>query len=439
MRSYSPRPSSWKAMLGLWGLWLAFGPSARSQELPSASPPAQTTQAPRPPSSPPPAAPITIEQLAERLHAMEAMNRKLTEELATTRREQKEQMRQILERLGERPQPSNDRTDDAGRDRRGLNGIASPIEDAQAAEINGMAPPSENALSAEIDSPVPDYTEGQFSTATPAPGYPSSKTSDSKRMPLLGSFGPGFRFQTEDEKFRLQVHYESQIEGRFWQQSDQVPANSGFFLPRQRIFFDGNITKSIEYELSINRGSNNINLAERLHQSTLRRPFPVPHRPLLYAAPLRSVRDLELLVADPRAVDLHHQSQPQPPDRADGLGIPLRQTGRLCGRDLQRLAELVREPAQRCGLRRLSQCETVPGVGVPAIPQVPEPWHIGRFRRPRPGARAQDVPDRRRLPGYQHPRAGHGAVPDPQSQRDRAGRNGCSGPSTRPTSTRACR
>ena len=36
---------------------------------------------------------------------MEAMNRKLTEELATTRREQKEQMRQILERLGERPQP----------------------------------------------------------------------------------------------------------------------------------------------------------------------------------------------------------------------------------------------------------------------------------------------------------------------------------------------
>lgn len=176
---------------------------------------------------------------------MEAMNRKLAEELETTRREQKEQLRQILERFEERPQALNNRTDEAGPTGPGGNDPTLPGEEAQAAEV---------------DSPVPDYTEGQFSPATPAPGFPSSKRSDSKRNPLYGSFGPGFRFQTENEEFRLQVHYESQLEGRFWEQSDQVPANSGFFLPRQRIFFDGNITKSIEYELSINRGLNNINL-----------------------------------------------------------------------------------------------------------------------------------------------------------------------------------
>ena len=34
-----------------------------------------------------------------------------------------------------------------------------------------------------------------------------------------------------------------------------MPANSGIFLPRQRIFFTGNITKPIEYEFAINRGS----------------------------------------------------------------------------------------------------------------------------------------------------------------------------------------
>lgn len=234
-------------MLGLWGLWVAFGSTAWAQELPSApSSPAPVTPVPEtPPGSPPPAAPITIEQLAQRLQAMEAMNRKLAEELETTRREQKAQIQQILERFGELPPRSSDRRAEAGQDGR---------------EADGTASPSENAEATVMDSPVPDYTEGQFNPYTPPPGSPPASPSRSKRSPLLGSFGPGFRFQTEDEKFRLQVHYESQIEARIWQQNDQVPANSGFFLPRQRIFFDGNITKSIEYELSINRGLNNINL-----------------------------------------------------------------------------------------------------------------------------------------------------------------------------------
>ncbi|WP_254054084.1 OprO/OprP family phosphate-selective porin [Singulisphaera sp. GP187] len=173
------------------------------------------------------------------------MNRKLADELATTRREQKEQIQQLLERFGAVPASASDRTTEAGRDSRA---------------VDEPAPPNEAVEAANMDSPVPDYTEGQFNPSTLPPGTPPAPSSRSKRSPLLGSFGPGFRFQTEDEKFRLQVHYESQIEARIWGQSDQDPTNSGFFLPRQRIFFDGNITKSIEYELSINRGLNNINL-----------------------------------------------------------------------------------------------------------------------------------------------------------------------------------
>ena len=79
-------------------------------------------------------------------------------------------------------------------------------------------------------------------------------------MPLNGSFGPGFQFQTEDDEYRLRVQLESQVEGRIWNHSEQNPANSGFFLPRQRIFFDGNITKPIEYEFSINRGTGRLNI-----------------------------------------------------------------------------------------------------------------------------------------------------------------------------------
>lgn len=234
-------------MLGLWGLWIAvLGPTAKAQQPPSAPLPSQPGQGPGTPPGPPPAGSISLEQLAQRLQEMEAMNRKLAEELETTRREQKEQIQQILERFGERPPRTNGRTLEAGRDDR---------------EVNEPAPPSEAAEEASIESPVPDYTEGQFTPYTPPPGTPPAPPSrTTRRSPLLGSFGPGFRFQTEDEKFRLQIHYESQLETRIWEQSDQDPANSGFFLPRQRIFFDGNITKSIEYELSINRGLNNINL-----------------------------------------------------------------------------------------------------------------------------------------------------------------------------------
>ena len=74
------------------------------------------------------------------------------------------------------------------------------------------------------------------------------------------TFGPGFQIRSKDQRYELQIHYESQIEGRLWSEDDQLPANSGFFLPRQRFFFNGQVTEMVEYELAINRGVNNINL-----------------------------------------------------------------------------------------------------------------------------------------------------------------------------------
>ncbi len=176
---------------------------------------------------------------------METANRKLAEELDRTRREHDEQVRQILERFGEAPGRPGD---PAQRPARPLESVGEP-------------PPAPEAnASTEPDTPVPDYTEGQFSPNLPAPGYPLASGADRKRLPLGGSFGPGFQFQTEDGEYRFQVHYESQIEGRAWAQGGQVPANSGIFLPRQRIFFNGNITKPIEYELAINRGFGAFNI-----------------------------------------------------------------------------------------------------------------------------------------------------------------------------------
>jgi phosphate-selective porin OprO/OprP len=185
-----------------------------------------------------------VSELTARLRAMEETNRKLAERLDRATREHDQQMRMILEkyenlakRLGE-----------------GTNG-----DSTTRPSVETQPPPNLDQGRAR-DTPVPDYTEGQFAPFTPAPGYPLTDATTATKLPLKSVFGPGFQFQTEDEEFRLRIHYESQIEGRIWGQREQVPANSGFFLPRQRIFFNGNITKPIEYEFSINRGFGNLNL-----------------------------------------------------------------------------------------------------------------------------------------------------------------------------------
>ena len=167
------------------------------------------------------------------------MNRKLAEQLEKANRQHDEQMRQLLEKFGE----LSNRLSDAES-----NGVI------KGGDVATPAPRVDGTPSRYRDTPVPDYTEGQFVPNSPAPGYPLTDISSTKRMPLTGTFGPGFQWQTDDDEFRLRVHLESQIDARIWGQRDQVPANSGLFLPRQRIFFDGNITKRIEYELSINRG-----------------------------------------------------------------------------------------------------------------------------------------------------------------------------------------
>jgi len=190
-------------------------------------------------STRPPAAPISVEQLADRLRVMEDKNRQLAEQLEEANRAHKEQMTQLLEKFGELSKRLNSGNTDAG---------------TNSGDVAATARPGDGTQGANLDTPVPDYTEGQFLPYSPAPGYALSDISGAKRLPLLGTFGNGFMFQTEDEEFRLWFHLESQIEERIWRQRDQIPANSGFFLPRQRIFFDGNITKRIEYEFSINRG-----------------------------------------------------------------------------------------------------------------------------------------------------------------------------------------
>lgn len=204
-------------------------------EAPAAASPAQTI--PWPPDAESP------QSLADRLQALEEVNRQLADQLDQMGREQAAEMRGLWERLGLPAEGGED-------------GLGTGVE---ASDGDGYyRGPGEPARAGS--SPVPDYTEGHFAPKEIPSGFVDPAILSPSRFPLRATFGPGFTLQTLDGKHSLQIRYESQIEGRVWGESDQIPANSGFFLPRQRFFFDGNITESIEYELAINRGVNNINL-----------------------------------------------------------------------------------------------------------------------------------------------------------------------------------
>jgi phosphate-selective porin OprO/OprP len=110
----------------------------------------------------------------------------------------------------------------------------------------------------DADPPFPSFDNQIADPGSPVPTYEPAHLHSPRKLPVPVGFGPGpgLQFMTEDEQFRLQIHIQSQIEGRVWTPSGQLSAHDGFFFPHQRFFFVGNITKPIEYVFSMNRGLN---------------------------------------------------------------------------------------------------------------------------------------------------------------------------------------
>ena len=244
----APRPLS--GARGLHVCVLVFACVCGGQDLSAQTPTASPQQA-KSSSSPIPVAKVSSSDedgLSERLRRLEEINRQLDEQLKRTRQEHDAQMAQLAEKLEDVSSSTQGRVDGPSVDAVDYNGSLAEVE------------PTSWSGALSPDSPVNDYTEGLFAPFSEIPTYPDPQIAKPSRFPLNATFGPGFQLQTDDGRLRWQFHYESQIDARFWDEQDQIPANSGFFLPRQRFFFNGNITESVEYELAINRGVNNINV-----------------------------------------------------------------------------------------------------------------------------------------------------------------------------------
>ena len=63
--------------------------------------------------------------------------------------------------------------------------------------------------------------------------------------------GPGWLLESEDEEYQLQIHNQTQVEYRGYQQGGMKPAGTGFYIPRERMIFSGRLTKLLEFEGSL--------------------------------------------------------------------------------------------------------------------------------------------------------------------------------------------
>ncbi len=74
-----------------------------------------------------------------------------------------------------------------------------------------------------------------------------------EEWPLRAAFGDGFTFTSPDDEYQLRVRVLDQTDFKDFIPNNQVPATSGLYIPRARVYFEGQLTKLFEYQVSIQR------------------------------------------------------------------------------------------------------------------------------------------------------------------------------------------
>ena len=72
-------------------------------------------------------------------------------------------------------------------------------------------------------------------------------------LPVKARFGDGFVLSSRDDQYELRLRLLVQNDVKLFTPTDQEPARSGFYLPRFRVYFEGQLTDRFQYELSLQR------------------------------------------------------------------------------------------------------------------------------------------------------------------------------------------
>jgi len=176
-----------------------------------------------------PSAPADPPNLEERVRRLEEMNRLILE-----------QNRVLLEQGQIREQQAEERYRHLQRQYQDLR-----ISTAKGAITAPATPPSPLADERK-DSPSATPTE---LTSTIEPRGRRGRD----RLSMRAVLGEGVEFQTEDEEYQLRLHILDQTDAKFFVPGDQSPARSGLYIPRVRLYFEGQMTRLFDYEVSIQR------------------------------------------------------------------------------------------------------------------------------------------------------------------------------------------
>ncbi|MDB5308150.1 MAG: phosphate-selective porin [Gemmataceae bacterium] len=72
----------------------------------------------------------------------------------------------------------------------------------------------------------------------------------------------GFRWSTQDDEYSLGIRGMSQLDALVYGRPSPGAATSGFYNPRTRVYFEGNVTKSIQYEFSFQNFYDTVSLVD---------------------------------------------------------------------------------------------------------------------------------------------------------------------------------
>lgn len=72
-------------------------------------------------------------------------------------------------------------------------------------------------------------------------------------VPLRAVLGDGFSLLSSDDEYQLRLRVLDQTDFKVFSPGDQFPARSGLYIPRVRFYFEGQLTRLFEYEVSLQR------------------------------------------------------------------------------------------------------------------------------------------------------------------------------------------
>lgn len=224
------------------GMVLAMALGARSRRAGAQDQPPPAPPSPGLPTPGAGASPATLDAVLKRLNELEATNQRLLREVEQTRR-----LREDYQSLSEKYDELSNRFD-----KEGLGAEAGVGTRSGGGSLEGSSD-----TGGDTPETAPSGGGRQTRGPTQGAGLETGKVSLPDYYDLTSE---GFKFEDEDKEFLLRFRGVLQMDAKWYEQAGQQPVDSGFYLPRVRFYFDGHVTKPVEYQLSLQRGNSSLDV-----------------------------------------------------------------------------------------------------------------------------------------------------------------------------------